>query len=360
MCELLQRTQLDQRQRHLSDTLLRSAKSLLGILNDILDFSKIESGKLHLEAEPFSMNDVIHNANAPFAATAQEKGIQFTTHVDPTVPPLVMGDALRVRQVLNNLVSNAMKFTKSGSIAVRCTVDESSALAVKLRIVVTDTGIGISREALPRIFDAFAQAESSTTRQFGGTGLGLAIVRRLAEIMGGEVGVQSEVNRGSSFWFTMQAQRVSALPALLSPAIVDATGPRFSTLNAPHVLLAEDNAVNREVLSEMLQVIGCNVRTVENGAQALAIAAESSFDAILMDCQMPVMDGHAATAELRLLERATERRRAFVVALTADATIENRQRCFDAGMAAVITKPSSQARLRDLVMQAVRAKPAVA
>ena len=155
----------------------------------------------------------------------------------------------------------------------------------------------------------------------------------------------------------MQVQRATSLPSLLPSHVVDATGPRFSALNAPHVLLAEDNAVNREVLSEMLQVIGCSVRVVENGAQALAAAAEAAFDAILMDCQMPVMDGHTAAAELRLLERATERRRSFIVALTADATTENRQRCFDAGMDAVMTKPISQARLRDLVMQAVRSKP---
>jgi CheY-like chemotaxis protein len=229
---------------------------------------------------------------------------------------------------------------------------------LRLRSVVKDTGIGIAPESLPRIFDAFAQAESSTTRQFGGTGLGLAIVRRIVELMGGEAGAHSEQQRGSSFWFTMQLQRATALPAILQPSVIDATGPRFSTLNAPHVLLAEDNPVNREVLTEMLEVIGCKVRSVENGAQALAAVADAKFDAILMDCQMPVMDGHAAAAELRMLERATDQRRAFIVALTADATIENRQRCFDVGMDAVMTKPISQARLRDLVMQAVRSSHA--
>ncbi len=354
MCELLQRTELNARQRHLSETLLRSAKSLLGILNDILDFSKIESGKLVLEDAPFSIPELIQNACAPFATAAQAKGIDFSIHTDAAVPSIAIGDPLRIRQVLNNLVSNAVKFTKAGAISVRCSVEHSDAGGVKLRIVVADSGIGIAPDALTRIFDSFAQAESSTTRQFGGTGLGLAIVRRIVELMGGEVGVQSEPQRGSSFWFTMQLQRATALTDLMPANPIDATGPRFSTLNPPRVLLAEDNPVNREVLTEMLEVMGCQVQSVENGAQALETLAGASFDAILMDCQMPVMDGHAAAAELRVLERETDRRRAFIVALTADATIENRERCFDSGMDAVMTKPISQARLRDLVMQAVR------
>jgi signal transduction histidine kinase len=360
MCELLQRTQLDPRQRHLSDTLLRSAKSLLGILNDILDFSKIESGKLHLEAAPFSPHEVLQNACAPFVTAAQSKGVEFTTHVDAAVPPLVIGDAVRVRQVLNNLVGNAVKFTKSGVITVSCSVDRSDASSLKLRVVVKDSGVGIAADAVPRIFDAFAQAESSTTRQFGGTGLGLAIVRRLVEIMGGEVGVQSEQRRGSTFWFTMQLQRASALSALLPASLTDATGPRFSTLKPPRVLLAEDNPVNREVLTEMLEVMGCKVSSVENGVQAVQAAHEATFDAILMDCQMPMMDGHTATIQLREDETTHGRSRSFIVALTADATTENRQRCFDAGMDAVMTKPVSQARLRDLVMQAMRSGNAAA
>jgi CheY-like chemotaxis protein len=253
-----------------------------------------------------------------------------------------------------------VKFTKAGAISVHCSIESSSANVVKLRIVVKDSGIGIAAEALPRIFDAFAQAESSTTRQFGGTGLGLAIVRRIVGLMGGDVGVHSEQHQGSAFWFTTELQRATALQALLPASTAEATGPRFSSLNPPHVLLAEDNPVNREVLTEMLEIIGCKVRSVENGAQVLAAVAESNFDAILMDCQMPVMDGHAATAELRVLERETERPRAFIVALTADATSENRQRCFESGMDAVMTKPISQARLHDLVLQAVRSGDAIA
>ncbi len=359
MCELLQRTDLDAKQRHLAETLLRSARSLLGILNDILDFSKIESGKLQLESAPFSLHEIVTHASAPFAAAAQAKGIDFAVRVDATVPTLVVGDALRLRQVLNNLLSNAVKFTDAGAIAVTCNVDYCDATHVKLRVAVQDSGVGIPDEALARIFEPFAQAESSTTRRFGGTGLGLAIVRSIAELMGGEVGVRSEAQRGSTFWFTARLQRIAITepaPALLH-GTTDPTGWRLVSREAPKVLLAEDNAVNREVLKEMLEVIGCEVASVENGQQALAAAAAATFDAILMDCQMPVMDGHAAAAELRALEQASARPRSFIVALTADATIENRRRCFDAGMDTVLTKPISQARLRGLIVQALQARP---
>jgi len=356
MCELLQRTELNPKQRHLSETLLRSAKSLLGILNDILDFSKIESGKLQLESAVFSPLDAIQTACAPFAAAAQEKGVELMSSVDPAVPQLVVGDALRVRQVLNNLIGNAVKFTRAGTIAVHCAVERSDATTVTLRVAVKDTGVGISSKALPKIFDAFAQAESSTTRQFGGTGLGLAIVRRIVEMMHGEVGVESTPQQGSTFWFTMQLQRPATASDFQLPG-ADATGPRFSSARPPHVLLAEDNPINREVLTEMLEVTGCKVIAVENGEQALARAGEQRFDAILMDCQMPVMDGLTAARELRAVERRRGLRRSFIVALTADATVENRTNCLDAGMDAVTTKPISQARLRDLIVRAVHATP---
>jgi signal transduction histidine kinase len=356
MCELLQRTDLDARQRHLSDTLLRSARSLLGILNDILDFSKIESGKLSLECAPFSPHDIIANASAPFATAAQSKGLEFSVHIDAAVPTLAIGDALRLRQVLNNLLSNAVKFTKAGSIAVNCSVESTQASNTKLRIVVKDTGIGIEPDALNRVFEAFAQAESSTTRRFGGTGLGLAIVRRIVELMGGEVGVDSQMRRGSSFWFTMQLQRPALPSGLLQLPSIDATGPRFATQFAPKVLLAEDNTVNREVLTEMLQAIGCEVTAVDNGVQAVAVIADATFDVVLLDCQMTVMDGYAAAAQLRVLEAASLRKRSFVVALTADATAENKQRCTSVGMDAVLTKPVTQARLTDFMMQTMRTK----
>lgn len=355
MCELLQRTNLDARQRHLSDTVLRSARSLLGMLNDTLDFSKIESGKLQLEAAVFSPAEVLNSATAPFIAAAQAKGVDFNTQIEANVPALVIGDALRLRQVLNNLLANSLKFTATGAVGVACAVAYSDAQRVELRFTITDTGIGIAPAMQAHIFDAFTQAESNTSRRYGGTGLGLAIVRRLVELMGGQIGLKSAEGQGASFWFTIRLDHCGSVPGRPPASDADmATAPRFSVAHAPAVLLTEDNAMNREVLTEMLEVMGCQVTAVENGVQAVAAGAGRNFDAILMDCQMPLLDGHAATAELRALERATGQGHAFIIALTADATVENRERCFEAGMDSVVTKPVSQARLRDLILQAVR------
>jgi len=352
MCELLQRTELDTRQRHLSDTILRSARSLLGILNDILDFSKIESGKLELELAPFSPAELMQSASAPFVTVAQTKGLDFDVRIEPGVPQWLVGDALRLRQVLTNLLSNALKFTDRGSVSLACSATRITGIDAELCFAVTDTGIGLSQQAQQHIFEPFAQAEAATTRRFGGTGLGLAIVRRLVTLMGGQIHLQSEVGRGSTFSFTAMLQQAAQEQVIR--ANPDATGPRFSLSHAPAVLLAEDNAVNREVLTEMLEHLGCRVTAVENGAHALAACASGSYDAILIDCQMPVMDGHTATAELRALEGANAQRRAYIIALTADATAENRQRCLESGMDAVVTKPISQSSLRNLILRAVR------
>lgn len=292
---------------------------------------------------------------APFVAAAQAKGVDFITRIEANVPQFVVGDALRLRQVLNNLLANSVKFTAKGAVTAACAVAHSDAGCVELRFTITDTGIGIAPQVQAHIFDAFTQAESNTSRRYGGTGLGLAIVRRLVELMGGQIGLQSELGHGSIFWFTIRLERCGAASGLLPEPMADrATAPGFSEAHAPTVLLAEDNAINREVLTEMLEAIGCRVTAVENGAQAVASAAGRNFDAILMDCQMPVLDGHAATAELRALERTTGQGRAFIIALTADATAENRERCFEAGMDSVVTKPVSQSRLRDLILHAVR------
>ncbi len=350
MCELLQRTDLNPRQRHLSDTIVRSARSLLDILNDILDFSKIESGKLEIEQAPFCPADVVQNAAAPFLAAAHNKGVALLTHIAADVPNELIGDALRLRQVLNNLLSNALKFTERGSVAVSCVVDRSSAEDVTLRFAVTDTGIGVAPEIQARIFDPFAQADAHTSRCYGGTGLGLAIVRRLVSMMGGAVSVRSSKGAGAEFSFTVSLKHAQTRIASALPAS-EATGSCFVIGASPKVLLAEDNAVNREVLTEMLEHFRCHVIAVENGAIALAKAAEQRFDVILMDCHMPVMDGITATAELRALERTEQREPSFVVALTADATVENRERCLEAGMDEVTPKPVSHARLRQLVLK---------
>jgi signal transduction histidine kinase/sensor domain CHASE-containing protein len=354
MSELLLRTDLNPRQRHLADTVLRSARSLLDILNDTLDFSKIEAGKVQLECAPFSPAELIDGVVAPFITAAHAKGVALVTHVDAAVPQLVIGDALRLRQIVSNLVANALKFTAKGSVTVHCEVDDFSLHHVSLHLTVTDTGIGIPPAAQQRVFEPFTQADSKTTRQYGGTGLGLAIVARLVALMGGTIGLHSESGAGSRFWFTVPLQR-SAAKALPVGEPHIATGAGYALSRSPTVLLAEDHDVNREVLTEMLQVFGCKVTAVENGAAALAAASNACFDVLLMDCQMPIMDGQTATAQLRALEHSKGTARTFIVALTADATAANKQRCYQAGMDLVITKPVSQARLREVVMRAMQA-----
>ena len=342
MCELLQHTNLDPRQRRMSETIVRSAQSLLEILSDILDFSKIEAGRLELENSVFMPSDLLQNVTAPFAAEAHEKHLSLQTSIAPDVPTHIVGDAMRLRQVLGNLLSNAVKFTERGSVSIKCETASAEGSQVTLRFIVRDTGIGIPLHVQERIFDPFAQADSGTARRFGGTGLGLAIVRRLAQLMEGEVRVASEVGKGATFTLTVPLRRASPLET--APSL-----PAAEVANRKSVLLAEDNPVNREVLKEMLEHAGASVTVAENGAEAVARVNEREFDVILMDCHMPVMDGLAATSEVRILERAKGRLPAFIVALTADVTHENRERCLAVGMNELAGKPISQARLQELI-----------
>lgn len=353
MCELLQRTPLDGKQRRLADAIVRSARSLLDILSDILDFSKIESGRLELESAPFAPAEFVQAVAEPFAAAAERKGLVFQVELDSALPGVVIGDALRLRQVLNNLLANALKFTAAGSVTLSCSVTRVEVDRITLRFVIADTGVGVPESAREHIFNAFAQAESSTTRRFGGTGLGLAIVRRLATLMGGDVALQSELDRGSKFTLTVPLQRA---PEAMRVDAATATGVLFAAGSAPLVLLVEDHAVNREVLHEMLELFGCRVTSVENGAEALRQAAVQDFDVILMDCHMPVMDGYTAVSELRALERAAQRTTAFIIALTADVTAENRARCLSVGVDEIAAKPITQLRLRALIKHAMDAR----
>jgi CheY-like chemotaxis protein/anti-sigma regulatory factor (Ser/Thr protein kinase) len=274
--------------------------------------------------------------------------MQFALHTNVAsgVPTSLIGDEMRLQQILSNLLSNAVKFTEHGSVEVSCGVAAMSRTHVTLHVSVKDTGIGIPVAVQDRIFDAFAQADSRTSRRFGGTGLGLAIVRRLATLMKGEVRLASEVGHGSTFTLLLPLQRVPSAESSLT------------TLEAEHaqptrkVLLAEDNAVNREVLKEMLEYEGAKVTLAENGAQALECALKERFDIILMDCHMPVMDGLTAVAGLREAEYASGRTRALVVALTAAFNPENRERCIEVGMNVLAAKPITQAQLSELIRAA--------
>jgi two-component system, sensor histidine kinase and response regulator len=485
MSELLQATELTPRQRHLSETISHSAEALLQIINDILDFSKVEAGKLELERVEFRLREAVEETIEIFAARAHAKGLELACAIDLDVPGAVCGDPMRVRQVLINFVGNAIKFTDSGEVIVRVRAVGKDGL---LRFEVIDTGIGISPEAQSHVFNAFSQADSFTTRKYGGTGLGLAICRQLAALMGGEIGVHSEVNRGSTFWFEVRLEPVAdASPSLtrlprlnlvgMRALIVDdnasnreilqqhlqswgaevtavQTGaaalaalnadevarfdlalvddqmpgtdgiqlaklirqePRWSGLRlillttrddhdhgfgslfaatltkplrrsqlfscvsrvmamppgaavtapppaavpsasasaaraaGPKILLVEDNPVNREVAVGMLESLGCAIDTAENGRLAVEAMNTATYDAVLMDCQMPVMDGLTATGEIRRREQTSGAARVPIIALTANAMEGDRERCLAVGMDDFLSKPFTQQQLATLL-----------
>jgi two-component system, sensor histidine kinase and response regulator len=496
MSELLQATELTPRQRHLSETISHSAESLLQIINDILDFSKVEAGKLELERVEFGLRETVEESIEIFAARAHSKGLELACAVELDVPGTVRGDPVRLRQVLINFIGNAIKFTDSGEVILRVRAAGKDGL---LRFEVIDTGIGISEEAQAHIFNAFSQADSFTTRKYGGTGLGLAICRQLAALMDGEIGVHSEVNRGSTFWFEVRLEPVADATPSLTPLprtnsglrvlIVDDNAsnreilrqhlqswgvevvaaesgsaalaalsaehgasfdlglvdeqmpgmdgiqlaklirqePRWSALRlillskrddhdgssesaryfsamlakplrrsqvlgcvtrvmmmqpgaamdaapagsasaahgsaartvGPNILLVEDNPVNREVAVGMLESLGCATDTAENGWMALKAMNTATYDAVLMDCQMPVMDGLAATGEIRRREQTSGAARVPIIALTANAMEGDRERCLAAGMDDFLSKPFTQQQLATLLRRwlALRALP---
>jgi TMAO reductase system sensor TorS len=370
MSELLQSTELSARQRRLAETITRSAAGLLEILNDILDFSKIEAGKLELEHIEFALREIIEETIEILVLRARAKGLELRCEIAPSVPAAVLGDPMRLRQVLINLAGNAIKFTEAGEVVVRVNVLDPDG---RLRFEVSDTGIGIAAEVQGQIFSAFTQADSFTTRKYGGTGLGLAICRQLVTLMGGTIGVASEPNRGSTFWFEIGMEPVAApavLPklaalraaaALPGPSVPPAAEgsfaavPRLTTVVpvGPQILVVEDNAVNREVAAGMLENLGYRSESAVNGLLALEAIAESTYAAVLMDCQMPVMDGLTATQEIRRREAGSTEsggsRRVPIIALTANAMEANRDRCLAAGMDDFLPKPFTQAHLKGVL-----------
>jgi len=499
LSELLQATELTPRQRHLSETISHSAEALLQIINDILDFSKVEAGKLELERVEFGLREAVEETIEIFAGRAHAKGLELACAMELDVPGTVRGDPMRLRQVLINFVGNAIKFTDSGEVIVRVRAAGKNDV---LRFEVIDTGIGIPAEAQAHVFNAFSQADSFTTRKYGGTGLGLAICRQLAGLMGGEIGVHSEVGRGSTFWFEVRLEPVAdaaptltrlprpSLPGLralivddnasnreilrqhlqswgvdvigaeTSAAALAALGgdgapfdfallddqmpvmdgiqlaqlirkdPRWSSLRlilqstrddhhggvdstslfsavltkplrrsqlyacvtrvmktqpgaaadaaprgsaatpaataaaaarvvAPRILLVEDNPVNREVAVGMLESLGCAIDTAENGWLAIEAMTITTYDAVLMDCQMPVMDGLTATGEIRRREQTSGAARVPIIALTANAMEGDRERCLVAGMDDFLSKPFTQQQLATLLRRwlALRALP---
>jgi signal transduction histidine kinase/ActR/RegA family two-component response regulator len=367
MNELQLHSQLDEAQRGRAELIRSSGQLLLALINDILDVSRIESGQMELEVAPFSPRRVAEEVMAVLRERAEQQQLTFRLEVDPSVSAEALGDAVRVRQVLFNLVGNALKFTASGAVTVHLSQQRlEDGLAhdpggsspaglerVWLVLEVHDTGIGIPADALPTLFDRFTQADASTARRFGGSGLGLAITREIVQCMGGHIGVTTEPGRGSTFRATM-ACRVAAPETSAHPPEVNSAPPEMPAgPTGLRVLAAEDNAVNQILIEAMLNHLGHHVEIVANGALAVDHARQGHWDLILMDMQMPELDGAAAASAIRQIPGAAGR--VPIVAMTANARAEDRQACIDAGMDGYVSKPIDMTALATAIEQATAA-----
>jgi signal transduction histidine kinase/ActR/RegA family two-component response regulator len=351
MSELLLGTRLDPEQREYAQTVHLSSHMLLTVINDILDFSKIEAGRMDLESVPFSPHDAVRDTAILYADAAKKAGIELDAFVANEVPAALVGDPTRLRQVLANLVSNAIKFTKEGSVLISVTASRDEA-ACRARFSVRDTGIGMDEATLSRLFQPFTQADTSITRQYGGTGLGLAICKRLVALMGGSIQVRSKPGEGTEFWFELE------LPLAAPDGYAKSNDPASTftddaqPLRNCRVLLVEDTEINRKFAEAVLKKLGCAVDSVENGAEALRVLERrADYDIVLMDCMMPEMDGYEATRRLRLREEELGRPRLPIVALTAGASGDDLQRCLEAGMDDHLTKPYGVEALRQKLLR---------
>ncbi|MCX4239147.1 ATP-binding protein [Paraliomyxa miuraensis] len=354
MLQLLKDARLDQDDARYVDVAHRSAVSLLGLIDDVLDLSKIEAGKLILEDVPFEPDRILAEVIELYAEEARSKGIELSLHVPPGPSPVVWGDAGRLRQVVTNVLGNAVRFTAEGSVDVRAEWHVLGEEETRFEVSVRDTGVGMSAELQARLFTPFTQADASIARRFGGTGLGLAICQRLLETMGGSISVRSEVGKGSTFRF-----RVPYTLARSEPTEAPTPAPAPAWVGPEHrVLLVEDNKINQMVVQAMLGRYGLTVEVAEDGQQAIDQLEQSSFDLVVMDVHMPVMDGLEATRRLRSLEKAQGRRHTPVVAVTANALPEDRQACHASGMDDFIAKPFRRERLEEVLSRWLGSEPA--
>ena len=354
MSELLLGTVLDSRQRRYVETVHGSGESLLLIINDILDFSKIEAGRLILEVANFSPRTVIQDVVSLLSEQAHRKGLVLTNRIEADVPALMSGDSSRLRQILLNLVGNALKFTEQGQVNISVQTHKTKAFALDFRI--TDTGIGITPDVQQQLFRPFIQADSSHTRRFGGTGLGLAIVKQLVELMGGKITIESELGHGSCFQFAVYLAPPVLIDTDKAITAVVMQSLRTSWQGA-HILLAEDTPTNQDVMKAMLHVLGCDVDIVANGQQALDVLMNSHYDLVLMDCQMPEMDGFEATSRYREYEKAHHLPRIPIVAVTASVLTDERAACLTCGMDDILTKPFKRKELAEILERWLK-KPA--
>jgi signal transduction histidine kinase/CheY-like chemotaxis protein len=346
MTTLLLGTPLAPDQKEYTETIQRSAQALLSIIDDILDVSKIESGRMELRPERVKLSVLVSDVLAVIQPAAVKKSLTLQTVLDPDMPVWVTGDSGRIRQILLNLMANAVKFTNQGSVTVRLA---NGAGPNEIRFEIIDTGIGITTDDCEKLFQPFTQLDSSDSREHGGTGLGLSICKRLAELMGGSVGVRSKPGSGSTFWFAVPLPAAEAPPELPAIAPVDPLPSLTVTPEAASVapvLVVEDNPVNQRLAIRLLEKLGYTVEAANNGQEAVDMVLASEYSVVLMDCQMPVMDGFAAVEEIR---RRESNRHTPIVALTARAMKEDEEKCLAAGMDAYMSKPVQLAKLESMV-----------
>jgi len=352
MTKLALDTDLNPQQQNLITKAAYSAESLLGIVNDILDFSKIEAGKLKTESVDFRLPSVFADLSSLIEHKVVEKGLELEIKIAPEVPPVLKGDPLRLGQILTNLADNAIKFTRQGRISINVKLSERRDDSFILHFRVSDTGIGITQQQQCELFQPFSQADSSTSRRYGGTGLGLAICKKLSEMMGGEIWVESELGRGSCFHFTVQLMRGDA--DRLQQRLVD-SGNAAHSLHGARILLVEDNGLNQELAKALLLKKGIFVTAVWNGREALEILGTESFDGVLMDIQMPVMDGYAAAREIRKQPQFVN---LPIIAITADVMTGDREKAEAAGMNGFIGKPLNEDEMFSVMARCIkRVKP---
>jgi len=352
MLDLLIDSKMEESQLRLARMAHSSAEKLLEVINDILDFSKIEAGRLELLPSDFSLRELVNDVRELFLVKAQKKGLLLSIFLDGEVPDTLHGDTLRLRQVLINLLGNALKFTDAGEVSLQVNLEEDSGKDLALRFTVRDTGQGIDTTTLPHIFDAFSQADASMARRHEGTGLGLAISKQLIEMLGGSIGVETSLGKGSLFWFTVR------LPRSLSPLRQNDALEARNTVpeNVPNsrklcVLLAEDNLVNQEVGKLILESLNCLVDVVDDGALAVESVFSNSYDLVFMDCQMPEVDGYEAASMIRQRESLAGKngQRIPIVALTAHALEGDRELCLAAGMDDYLSKPFNAAQIATIL-----------
>lgn len=360
MYELLLDTPLTSEQREYVTASHSSAQTLLALLNDILDLSRIESNELKVEARPFSLDSLLNETVTLLTPNAANKNLAMNLRIADSLPPVVSSDSARIRQILTNLISNAIRFTPTGSVDVTAKVASRSSEQVDVILHVSDTGVGISQEKQESIFAAFVQSDDSTTRLFGGTGLGLAISRQLAEMLGGSLNVESVPGEGSTFTVMLplgipenslpdtNAKSTSPIENAGTDSDNDREGVSSQPATSPHVLLVDDHPFNRLFARRSLEKLNCTVVIAENGKQAVEKYRDERFDLILMDCLMPVMDGYTATQAIRQLESSSNQR-VPVVALTAQAMEDDRARCMAADMDDFVSKPLSIETLKKTV-----------